>query len=61
MTSILKLCIKTLEFLLFVDLKEFRGRRWKPLSRMRLHPAVLDENADAETAYLNILLQEQAW
>ena len=37
------------------------GREWKPVPDNALHPAVLDVHADAETAYREILLQDQLW
>ena len=36
------------------------GWDWEPISDEQLHPAVTDSHADAETAYLHLLLQDQA-
>jgi F-box protein 33 len=36
------------------------GQTWEPISDQCLHPAVMDSQADAETAYLHILQQDQA-
>ncbi|XP_064618606.1 F-box only protein 33-like [Lineus longissimus] len=37
------------------------GRSWRPVEDHKLHPAIKHMHADAETAYLNILLRDQAY
>jgi len=37
------------------------GREWQPISNVQLHLAVKDPHADAEMAYLETLLQDQAF
>lgn len=37
------------------------SRDWEPLKECELHPAVTNPHADAETAYLDLLLQDQAY
>lgn len=37
------------------------GWEWQPIEETELHLAVVDPMADAEAAYLNLLLQDQTW
>ncbi len=45
----------------FVQVSHSLGRNWEPLKDYDLPPAVIDPLADAETGYLHILHQDQAW
>lgn len=45
----------------FQKVSESLGRDWLPLKNSQLPAAVLDAQADAEPAYMHILLDDQAW
>ncbi|CAI9731240.1 Hypothetical predicted protein [Octopus vulgaris] len=45
----------------FQKVSESLGHDWLPLKNSQLPTAVLDAQADAEPAYMHILLEDQAW
>ena len=52
---------KVAKVILDLQISKSVGREWQPISNEQLHLAVKDPHADAEMAYLETLLQDQAF
>lgn len=58
-----RVCVKTTSNCkrhLHLQISKSVGQEWQPISNEQLHLAVKDRHADAEMAYLEMLLQDQA-